>query len=193
MRISVLCFGNSARGDDGLGELVYQWLQQQRRQSQGLPAALQLELHCEMQLAPEQIYDIEQADCAIFVDCHTGLGQPFCWQRLAAGNRLQFSSHALDPPSLLFLFRQTLKRPPPPCFLLGIGGHQFGLGAGLSAGGREHLQLAQRFLMQQLRRLTAGAGSSAGSEPPPMDTLTHRDASGVHSAPPRFPQKVPVD
>ena len=151
VRICILCFGNSARGDDALGEALFHWLQQQAQQQLTLFANVKSILG--FQLQPEQIFDLRDADIGIFVDARANASKAVSWTEVSAGSQLHFSSHHVPPDSLLFLYEETFRTQAPRCFQLEIGAQCFELGAPLSAAASRNLQQAQALLLGKLKSL----------------------------------------
>lgn len=151
--ICIFCFGNSARGDDALGEHLHARLQHKIIRNPDAYAHLQLML--DFQLEPEHIFDLQGATAAIFVDAHHHPDSGVHWRPVHPGTQLHFSSHHLPPESLLFLYEQTFGQPAPPCFLLSMGGTQFELGAPISEKASAHLEQAERLLEEKLAILCA--------------------------------------
>ncbi len=153
VNVCIFCFGNSARGDDGLGEALYDALLTEQLRSPQLFAHVHLSLG--FQLQPEQVFDMEGADMVIFVDAQTGTREPVTWTPIQPGTQLQFTTHHLPAESLLFLFQKTFNKSAPRSFQLGIAAHQFELGSGLSTPARQNLRLAQQLLLDQLKACAA--------------------------------------
>ncbi len=156
MLVSLFFFGNPDRGDDAAGEALYQWSEEYFSKPDNLKQGLELRSVYDFQLEPEHIFDLDGCDLGIFVDCHASIEAPVCWERVAVGSQLMFSSHSITAESLLFLFESTLQRPSPPCYLLGIKGSDFALGAPISTGTLDALEQAKQQLVQRLSQLSSG-------------------------------------
>ena len=144
-------FGNSARGDDALGERLYERLQQDWDAHNIERHNLDLKLIMGFQLEPEHIFDLRDADLGIFVDAHHDGSSGIQWREIAAGTTLQFSTHNLPVESLLFLYESTFSCSTPPCYLLSIAGESFELGADLSAAAQRNLQTAHELILEKLQ------------------------------------------
>lgn len=158
-RISIFLFGNEARGDDALGEHLHAMLQETFAADPAAYAHIQLIL--DFQLAPEHIFDLKTADCGIFVDAHTDADSGVQWQAVQPGSQLHFSSHHLPPESLLFLYQSTFAEPPPPCYLLSLGGESFELEQTLSATAQHHLAVAFELIQEKLSLLALSPDQGA--------------------------------
>ncbi|RLU01543.1 hypothetical protein [Ketobacter sp.] len=152
MQISLFFFGNPDRGDDAVGEALYQWAQHYFTQPDKLAAGIELRQVLDFQLEPEHIFDLEGSALGIFVDCHAASEKAVTWQAVPVGSQLMFSSHSLTAESLLFLYENTLQQPAPPCYLLGIRGEDFSLGKAMSPATQKALELAKLQLAHRLRQ-----------------------------------------
>ena len=151
VKCCVFLFGNSARGDDALGERLYEILQRDWDAHNIERNNLDLKLIMGFQLEPEHIFDLRDADLGIFVDAHRDGNSGVRWRETAAGTQLQFSTHHLPVESLLFLYESTFGNSAPPCYLLSIAGNAFELGAELSAAAQCNLQIAHRLILEKLQ------------------------------------------
>lgn len=107
MKILVIGYGNTLRGDDGVGyymaEAVEAW---------DLP---EVEAHCCHQLTPELAADIAAADKVIFVDATSPQNphSPIVVERINLGQpRSSFSGHHSSPRELLALTKKLYNRQP---------------------------------------------------------------------------------
>ncbi len=144
---AIFCFGNTARGDDALGEYMHRFLQEQMTQT-GL--ADRVRLIGDFQLEPEHIFDLKGARCGIFVDAHQDASTGVQWYAVKAGTTLSISSHHLPVESLLYLYEETFAEDAPPCFMLTMGGEQFELEENLSECAQRHLAQAKKLLLEKL-------------------------------------------
>jgi hydrogenase maturation protease len=128
--------GNSGRGDDGLGWAFVEALE--KRGGFGGHTLLRY------QLQVEDAELVSQYDQVIFVDAFQGhLEHGFSFEKCAAAKQFSFTTHRLDPETVLFLC-QELYQKTPSAYLLLIQGEKWGLDIGLSANGQEHLEQALR-------------------------------------------------
>lgn len=151
MLISLFCFGNPSRGDDAVGPLMHDWLQQLIEPESDFAAAMEFRLVLDFQLEPEHIFDLDDCDLGIFIDCHCNIENAFVWQPVQTGNQISISSHSVTAESLLFLYQTTFRKTAPPCFLLGIAGNDFELGLPASESSLRNLEQAKAFLLQKLQ------------------------------------------
>lgn len=138
----ILAYGNTARGDDGLGPCLLHTLQ--RWQAAGR-LTRRLQLLEDFQLQPEHVLDLRTPRQVVFVDASRTDPPPYRIHPLSANPRPQVHSHALDPNDLLGLYREVYG-PPPPARLLAVRGEAFDFTEELSTSARHNAQRALRWL-----------------------------------------------
>jgi len=143
-RVVVLGWGNTARGDDGLGPLLLSEIDRL-----GLGHVETIE---DFQLQLEHALDLDGADLALFVDASLAAPAPFAFYETAARRGLTHTSHAMAPEAVLDVHARVLGKQPPPSFVLGIRGESFELGDDLGDAARAHLAAAAAFLAPLLER-----------------------------------------
>ena len=142
MGILILAWGNVARQDDGLGPAVAA-----EAERWALP---DVHISVDYQLHVEDAHAISEADRVIFVDASTEGDVPFRWERVEPVEEISFSSHSIQPPSLLGLSR-TCFGPPPEAWLLAVRGYLFEpFIEGLTPGAQRNLDAAIAFLRDHL-------------------------------------------
>jgi hydrogenase maturation protease len=149
-RALLIGYGNTLRGDDGLGPHVAACLA-----ADLLAADRRVACH---ELTPELAVPLSEADLAIFVDAGRDRrpGEIAC-ERLAPRPPGQFAfSHALPPAALLALARD-LYGTCPPAWLLSVGADNLDYADGLSPAVRAALPA----LRERVRALLAGQGATA--------------------------------
>jgi hydrogenase maturation protease len=119
-RVLVIGYGNSLRGDDGVGWHAAAALADDPR----LAGANVLDSH---QLTPELAQDVAHARLVVLVDaCGAGAPGTVSVRRVEPGHPLAPAwSHNLDPAALVGL-AETLYGASPPVFLITIAGAYFG-------------------------------------------------------------------
>jgi hydrogenase maturation protease len=126
VKVLILAYGNTLRGDDGAGPVAAALLR-----AAGLPdgvAVLTLQ-----QLAPELAESISSADRVIFVDAARGSDPgEICCSSLAADAGPESFTHDFAPAALLALARQLYGRVPE-AYALTLCGDSFDLSDQLSA------------------------------------------------------------
>ena len=150
-RVLVFGIGNPGREDDGLGARAVE-----------LVAALRLPgVTCDAnyQLNVEDALTCSMHDVVIFVDAAKRIRAPFTWSEVTGGAAVPAMTHALGPEAVLTVCAGLYGRKPE-AHVLGIRGHRFGVGEGLSPQSEGNLREAVRFLKGFLARKPLGKGPS---------------------------------
>ncbi len=128
--VMVIGYGNSLRGDDGIGPYVAEILT--RRE---LPLVV---VHSTIQLVPELAEEVAGARCVIFVDaCYNAGACPVHIHRLNLATSDSNHAHSVGPKDILRLASMCFGRVPP-AWLAAVAGYDFGLGNGLSLEARDN-------------------------------------------------------
>jgi hydrogenase maturation protease len=130
--VLVIGYGNTLRGDDGIGPAVAGAVA-----GLGLPGVRVLVAR---QLTPELAADIADARLVVFVDAAAG-PEPVTAVRLGAAAGGPVMTHAADPRDLLALARAAYGRSPE-AWLVTAAGADFGFRDGLSPTARENAREA---------------------------------------------------
>lgn len=146
-RVVVLACGNPSRGDDGLGPTLLDRLE---ACAPGLADHCDLALLSDFQFQVEHALDLEGKDMALFIDASVAGAAPCGLHRLAPEPDGSFTTHALSPSAVLYVYRGIRGQEPPPAYLLGIRGVGFELGAPLSPQAAAHLEAAWSLLRRLL-------------------------------------------
>jgi hydrogenase maturation protease len=147
MSLLVFAWGNPGRGDDALGPALAE------RLAAALPAHPEwggVDILTDFQLQPEHALDLADRERVVFVDASVSCVPPFVFERLQPVRNFGYTTHAMQPESLLAVFRQISGREPPPAWLLTVRGFSFALGDPLSPGARTNLEAAFDFLTARL-------------------------------------------
>lgn len=136
--ILVFAYGNLSRGDDALGPLLLEHIQENSDYQQ-------IELLLDYQLQIEHTLDLQERELVLFIDASMSGDAAFSFKELAVQNDASCTSHAMSPESLLHGYEKLHQKQPPAAFLLGIRGSRFGLGETLSSLAHQHLQIAAEF------------------------------------------------
>lgn len=139
----VLAIGNPSRGDDSLGPLAAQRLAAMRLRG--------VEVLTDFQLQVEHVIDLLCRRGVVFVDAAASGQAPFELRPLAAAPDLRHSTHSMSPAAVLDAYRRLTGEEPPPAQLLAIRGHEFELGAPLSAAAAANLEAALQAVVPLLR------------------------------------------
>jgi len=143
----VFGWGNPSRGDDALGPLLVERLQQHAQATQ---APGRLECLTDFQLQVEHALDLVGRERVLFVDAALGLDRPFKVRPLHPARGAGFSSHALAPEAVLQVYQDLHGSAPPPCTLLAIRARHFGLGEVPGAPALADLEQALAWALQWL-------------------------------------------
>ncbi|MEH6876442.1 MAG: hydrogenase maturation protease [Candidatus Competibacter sp.] len=146
----ILAVGNLSRGDDALGPLLLERLATLREQ-------YDVDLLTDFQLQIEHAVDLENRALVLFVDASVSCPPPFQFSRVQPVRDTSYTSHALSPAAVLYVYQQINHAPPPPAFQLALRGERFDLGESLSTAAEANLVLALDFVRQLLTRQEAKA------------------------------------
>jgi len=102
--ILVIGYGNTLRGDDGVGPRVAEAIEELQ-----LPRVRTLV--CQ-QLSPEHAYQISRADLVVFVDAAVDAPKEVQWRPLEPNESSQLMAHAVDPRTMLALARDVFGHAP---------------------------------------------------------------------------------
>ncbi|WP_293006285.1 hydrogenase maturation protease [Nitrosomonas sp.] len=127
-------YGNPGRGDDALGPLLIEQIDQLRLTN--------AQCLIDMQLLIEHTIDLLEFDQIVFIDADMSCAEPYEFLPIHAEKDASYTSHALTPAALLFTYQQIYQRTAPTSFLLRIRGYQFKLGEKLSIQAKANLQAA---------------------------------------------------
>ena len=153
-RVLVLCWGNPGRLDDGLGPCLAD-----RLRALAIPGVT---VDSTYQLQVEHADLVAQADLVVFVDASMTGPSPFLAQPLAPLGRPAFSTHALEPGTVLALAKE-LYDACPRALLLGVRGYSFdGFGEELSERAEHNLEAAGAWLAAALTPPVGNSISSRG-------------------------------
>lgn len=141
MTASLLIFGygNPSRGDDALGPLLLE-----RLQELDLP---HVEILTDFQLQVEHALDLQGRERVLFIDASVSCSKPYAFSRLYAQKDTSYTSHVMSPMALLYSYVQ-LYGDPPPTYLLQVRGECFELGEPLSASATINLEASFNLLQK---------------------------------------------
>lgn len=123
MSLLVIGYGNTLRGDDGVGPSVAETLAEFK-----LPGVRAVA--CQ-QLTPELSEAVSQADAVIFVDAAMDGAEEVEWREVKADTEAAFAVHAINPGGLLRLAKDAFGRAPM-AWTLAVPVSGFSIGEGLS-------------------------------------------------------------
>ena len=145
--ILLFAYGNISRGDDALGPLLLQQIEQPNiKPATGYP------LKClqDYQIQVEQVMDMQGCNRVLLIDASQSLQQPFDFSPVKERPEPCYPPHDMTAPDLLHTYRRVYHQPPPPTWMLAIQGFSFELGQPLTARAGINLESARRFLVDLL-------------------------------------------
>lgn len=143
MKALVIGFGNPGRRDDGLGVALAEAVERWRTPG--------LEVFSDYQLNIEYAADAAKADLVIFIDASVEAEAPFGFYRIGPAARSHFTTHAMEPQSVLAVCREVYQRVPE-SYLLAVRGECFEIGEGFSPAASGHFKAAGAFLENLLKQ-----------------------------------------
>ena len=134
MRTLLIGIGNGSRGDDALGWLFLNEIEEKDPQK--------FDMEYRYQLQVEDADMISQYERVLFVDATEELiPKGFAIKKCLPARSYYFSSHVQSPETVLYLCK-TLYRKAPEAFVIAIKGYRWELGEPLSNEASEHLEKA---------------------------------------------------
>ncbi|MDD2723211.1 MAG: hydrogenase maturation protease [Methylovulum sp.] len=146
--VLIFGYGNLSRGDDALGPLLLEYLEENAQQVSRF-----VDILSDFQLQIEHALDLEHRGLVLFVDASVACTNAFDFTELAPARDDSYTTHAMNPAAVLDVYQNIKKQAPPPCFLLSIKGESFELGEGLSVAAARHLAAACTFVEKLLADL----------------------------------------
>ena len=163
-KVLLIGYGNPGRLDDGLGPALAEALA-----SLDLPGVT---VESNYQLNIEDAAQAADFDVVIFADAHLNCPGAFVFEKIEPVAEVTFTTHSIEPPSLLALTRDTFGVNPLG-FCLGIRGYEFNnFGEWLSEGARHNLQRALDFIVPLLKKAEPSQLINACLEFSQNDTLS---------------------
>ena len=145
-RVLLLCYGNPGRLDDGLGAAFCDEIEKKNLDGVTVDA--------DYQLTVEDAAQIAEHDIVVFVDAAVRGQEPFFFERVEPVSNISFTSHSIEPDSLISL-AQELFDAKVKGYALGIRGYEFDeFGEVLSEKASHNLKAAVSFLEPVLRDRT---------------------------------------
>jgi len=132
----VFGIGNPSRGDDALGSLFIERLEEWAATAEELPVTLSTLTDFQCQV--ENALDLIDIDVVVFVDASVSAASPYELSRLQPEFDVTYTTHALSPACVLAVAAQ-LGQTLPEAWTLAIPGQSFELGTPLSPGGEANL------------------------------------------------------
>jgi hydrogenase maturation protease len=150
----IFCCGNASRGDDAIGPVIFDRLQNHGGTFDAV---------CDYQLQIEHALDLADRECAIFVDAAIDIETAFEMKQIFPARDASYSTHALSPEALLEVCERVVAKQIPKAYLLGVKGVSFELSEPLSPCAWNNLEAAWVFLMDFLTsKCNLGKGAIPG-------------------------------
>lgn len=141
-RVILFGIGNCGRADDGLG---WSFLDQIADQ---LPENYDIEYRYQLQIEDAEL--ATNYDTVLFIDAHKELfKEGYVWAECLPKATESFTTHELDPQSVLYLTK-TIYDKKPNSYILGISGEDFRLAMGLSKLATSNLNKALKFFEKKI-------------------------------------------
>ena len=141
--VLLIGYGNPGRLDDGLGPAL--------AEAAARLAAGRLTVESCYQLAVEHAAQMANFDVVIFADADLRGPEPYRFERLQPSTEAPFTTHHVEPATLLGLARDLFGATPD-AYVLGIRGYEFNdFGEHLSPKAQKNLAAAERLLESQLQ------------------------------------------
>lgn len=143
--VVILACGNPSRGDDALGPILLERLQDWL-DAEGLADGF--ELIGDFQLQIEHALDLVGRRLALFIDAGNATAAPFVFRQTFAQTGAAHTTHALPPESVLAVLPRVSTQAPPPAFVLCVRGERFEFGEGLGDAAQGHADAAFALLQR---------------------------------------------
>ncbi len=143
--ILIYGIGNPSRQDDALG-ILFAEAMRDWAEAEGLA---NLSFDANYQLNIEDAFDISKVDAVIFADASKMLKYPFKLRRIRPSRMATFSTHSLEPESVLAVC-EDLFGMKPHAFIMAIRGHSWKLSDKPSRNARKNLTKALDCLKKML-------------------------------------------
>jgi hydrogenase maturation protease len=145
--VLVFTYGNPSRGDDAIGPVMFDLLEQYIEESD---EGENVELLTDYQLQIEHAVDLERREGVLFIDASLTAESPYEFHELQPQRDDSYTTHAMSPASVLAVYRLINHQRPPLSYMLTIRGYEFGLGQALTEQARWNLQQGFDFVKKLL-------------------------------------------
>ena len=137
-KVLFIGYGNPGRLDDGLGPQIASAIEKLN-----IPG---LTVDSNYQLNIEDSLEIANHDIVIFADASVNCESPFVFREIIPENRFSFTSHNIEPETLMLISNEMFKSKTKG-YILGIRGYEFNdFGENLSPRARYNLEKAMEFI-----------------------------------------------
>ena len=146
-QVLIFTYGNPSRGDDALGPAIFELLEKYSQEVGKLDC---VDLLTDYQLQIEHAVDLEQRECALFIDASVSCPAPYKFHRLRPQQDDSYTTHAQSPAAVLAVYRKINQQEPPPSYMLSIRGYEFGLGQTMTGQAEKNLAISFEFVKELL-------------------------------------------
>jgi hydrogenase maturation protease len=154
-------YGNPGRLDDGLGPACAKAVE-----ALGLPGVT---VEANYQLNVEDAAQLAEHDVVVFVDASVSAREPFEIETIEPAGRISFTTHSVEPGSLLTMARD-LYGEVPRAYMVAIRGYEFNeFEERLSERATENLSAAVRFLAETIGDDLSRDDAAAARAPGPIE------------------------
>ena len=150
--VLVLACGNPSRGDDALGPLLVERLQERQKRGE----LDQVDLLTDFQLQIEHALDLRGRELVVFVDAAATGPEPFSFEPVQLERDPGYTTHVMAPGAVLRVFEQVVHGRVPEARLLAIRGYAFELGVPLTDAAAANLDAALACLLRSIRGALRG-------------------------------------
>ncbi len=129
MTVLVFAYGNLSRGDDALGPMLLQRMQQHPKQQLG---GHPIKYLTDYQVQIEHVMDMQGCQRVLLIDASMQGTEPFSFSPILPRQDTHYTTHGMTPATLLNTYTTMFDTPPPQTAMLAIRGYAFELGEQLS-------------------------------------------------------------
>ncbi len=145
MKILVYGYGNPGRQDDGLGIRLSEDLENWAHEK----GIANVSFDTNYQLNAEDALEVSGNDVVIFADAAKNEDETFTFNPLKPARKIAFTTHAMNPETVLALCDELYKKRPK-AYMLSINGFKWEVAGKMTPGAERNLSLAEEFLKQKL-------------------------------------------
>lgn len=145
--VLVFTCGNPSRGDDALGPVMFDMLEQYKKTTSKLDC---VDLLTDYQLQIEHTIDLEHRECVLFIDASVSSSLPYEFYTLQPEQDDSYTTHAMSPAAILAVYQKVTQQEPPTAYMLTLRGYEFGLGLAMTKQASVDLQKSFEFVKDLL-------------------------------------------
>jgi hydrogenase maturation protease len=154
-RVLIYGYGNPGREDDGAGPYLAELFEK--------AGLVGVDTDANYQLQIEDAEAIKEYELVIFADAACEGREPFSITRVEPADGISYTTHHMEPASILGLCRQVYETVPD-TWLIGIRGYSFEMKEGLTDGARDNTRKAFDFIREITRLIHRHKGKNMSDE-----------------------------